>query len=42
MSTKLPLQAEKISIFFGEDTGKNTAQNASKHAISSKKIHFFY
>jgi len=38
-STKSPFQAE-IQHFSGEDTDKNTAQNAPKHAILSQKSFF--
>ena len=40
-STKSPLQAE-IQHFCGDDTDKNTAQNAPKRATSSEKFHFFW
>jgi len=39
-STKSPLQAE-IQHFCGDDTDKNTAQNAPKRATSSENFHFF-
>jgi len=39
-SPKLPLPAENSKIS-GEDSDKNTAHNALKHAISSEKKIFF-
>jgi len=32
---------QKIQLFSGKGTDKNTAQNSPKHAISSEKLIFF-